>query len=122
MKNWIIILVIISLLVIVFMAYISSRRKPKTVQDIRDKLTESGNPLTQLLTGDPNYAAPKMYDDQPVELSDDGNWEISAGTCDISNASIVNWDAIKGLSQKEKNLLYAQIDACNLTNVPLKQP
>ncbi len=104
--------------VLVLAYYIWQKRKPKTVSDL-EKQTLS---ITSSVSLPNNPSTPLIYGAQNVVYGSDGVWRLAPNTCELVESGIVDWDAIKSLTQSQKDQLFDDIGLCKSDNLPLIQP
>lgn len=85
----------------------------KTLVDINTKPVYSGSVLA---------GTPQMYGTQKVYQDAKGVWRIYPGVCTLTQTGIVDWDKIAEMPQLEKDVLYADLSKCKMSNLPLIQP
>lgn len=95
------------------------KRRSKSTGDLQSKVEQMSSGDNASI-GTPG--APSMYGWQMVVQDQMGIWKLAPGTCHLVETGIVDWDAIKRLSQSQKDQLYADLGNCKVNNLPLIQP
>jgi|GEM_PF-6070596 len=90
--------------------------KKKGVEDIQAKTEKITN-----YSPANNPSTPAMYGAQNVVFSN-GFWSLAPGTCELVTTGIVDWAAIKAMTDASKEQLYKDIDNCRAESLPLLQP
>jgi len=107
--------IILGALALIF--YLWQKYRSKSASDI---LAKTSNMTSIQNENDPS--SPAIYGAQKVVQNASGIWTLAPGTCELVTNGIVDWDAIEGLSQSQKDQLYNDLGECKTDNLPLIQP
>ncbi len=103
---------------LIYWLYMRLRKaEPKGISEIQTK-TET---ITSVSTAN-NPDTPPMYGAQNVLQDAYGIWRLAPNTCNLITTGIIDWAAVRALSDVRKDQLYRDIDNCSAESLPLLQP